>query len=264
MEGKQLENLLQGLNVFSVSEDTTVKKKNIIQYLKNSWGLNKKYCFGYFFCEILNFINVVGQMFLLDLFFGGMFMHYGTKILLLPTEDDAGRFDPMIETFPRVTKCEFYKFGPSGTKQILDYLCILPQNLLNEKIFLIMWIWFVILMCATSFQLVLRLLIFQFPILRVKLLEQRGKLGKSYDVETLVRYMHLGDFCLLYNIGKNVDAMCFKDILQGLIDMNANAPPSAPMPNVTPAYNNSFVNDLDGEGTIDLKLRKKILDDTNV
>ena len=70
-------------------------------------------------------------------------------------EDPEDRVDPMARVFPRVTKCNFKKFGlnfifisnififmvqilnlfakgPSGTLQTHDSLCVLPVNIINE------------------------------------------------------------------------------------------------------------------------------------
>lgn len=48
--------------------------------------------------------------------------------------DQEERVDPMIYVFPRMTKCHFHKFGPSGTLERHDAFCLLPLNILNEKV----------------------------------------------------------------------------------------------------------------------------------
>ena len=53
-----------------------------------------------------------------------------------PQED---RVDAMSRVFPKMTKCTFNVYGPSGTLQNLDALCVLPINVLNEKIFFVTW-----------------------------------------------------------------------------------------------------------------------------
>ena len=51
-----------------------------------------------------------------------------------------------------MTKCTFHKFGPSGTVQAFDGLCVLPLNIINEKIYVFLWFWFVTLAFITAFQ----------------------------------------------------------------------------------------------------------------
>lgn len=64
--------------------------------------------------------------------------------------DDDEAHDPLATTFPRVTQCSFKKFGASGTIETRESLCILPQNILNEKVFILMWFWFVLLATITA------------------------------------------------------------------------------------------------------------------
>ena len=45
-------------------------------------------------------------------------------------------------------------FGPSGTMQNLDGLCVLPLNILHDKVFLILWFWYFILLVMTLLQFV--------------------------------------------------------------------------------------------------------------
>ena len=55
--------------------------------------------------------------------------------------------------FHRVTKCTFHKYGPSGQIQRHDAQCILPINIINEKIFVFLWWWFILLAIMTTLDL---------------------------------------------------------------------------------------------------------------
>ena len=37
------------------------------------------------------------------------------------------RVDPMSKVFPRMTKCNFHKYGGSGTIEVIDALCVLSM-----------------------------------------------------------------------------------------------------------------------------------------
>merc|ERR1712079_807177 len=121
---------------------------------------------GYFVCDILNFVNVIGQMYFINLFLGGVFMTYSAEVLnFMNMEDDERmeRGDPMGEVFPRVTKCTFHKYGSSGTIMKLDALCVLGLNIINEKIYITLWFWFIILAILTALYTVYVVAIVSMP-----------------------------------------------------------------------------------------------------
>ena len=57
----------------------------------------------------------------------------GSDVLAMSQQDPDLRDDPLNRVFPKVAKCNFNKYGPSGTVEIFDGLCILSLNIINEK-----------------------------------------------------------------------------------------------------------------------------------
>lgn len=47
--------------------------------------------------------------------------------------------------FPSQAKCDYFNFGSSGTIHFVDSLCLLPQNVANEKIFVFLYFWMIVL-----------------------------------------------------------------------------------------------------------------------
>ena len=77
-------------------------------------------------CEFLSLANVVFQMYALNKFFDGEFYTYGLEVIRFAQMDSEIRIDPMIKIFPRMTKCQFYRYGPSSNIETVDALCLLP------------------------------------------------------------------------------------------------------------------------------------------
>ena len=78
------------------------------------------------------------------------FMFYGAKVVRfyqVPAEEAVmrGILNPMCEVFPRVASCTYWKYGSGGRQTGLDALCILALNIVIDKIYLVLWFWFVIL-----------------------------------------------------------------------------------------------------------------------
>jgi len=82
----------------------------------------------------------------LDIFLEGQFRRYGPLVSAFFAEENPhDRIDPMARLFPKMTKCTIHTFGPAGSVQTHDALCVLPLNVVNEKIFVVLWFWLVFL-----------------------------------------------------------------------------------------------------------------------
>merc|ERR1712025_365230 len=164
--------LVQELNLPIVEEDIKHDRIQIlIDYFTDTRHNHNSYTFKFFICELLNFINVVGQIYFMDFFLGGEFTKYGTDVLAMTELSPDEREDPMARVFPKMTKCTFHKFGPSGTVEKFDGLCVLPLNIINEKIYVFLWFWFIILTVITGMQVIYRIFVLSMPRLREILLK---------------------------------------------------------------------------------------------
>ncbi|KDR16624.1 Innexin inx3, partial [Zootermopsis nevadensis] len=162
------------------------KQDKLVQYISYSLHTHNGYAFGYFFCEILNFVNVVGNIFFIDKFLGNTFLSYGIKVIQMSSNDDLHRTDPMIAIFPRLTKCLFRTYGASGTIQTHDALCVLPLNILNEKIFIFLWFWFIILAALSGLALIYSIVIAMYPPIRETILIRLFKYRPPGGVDRIV------------------------------------------------------------------------------
>ena len=107
-------------------------------------------------------------------------------------------------------------YGPSGTVMNHDALCILPVNILNEKIYLAAWfIMFTLALITLSHHLVSSIIILT-PGLRRKVLclylkknrpDLRRKLTRLLDMTSY------GDWLMLFMLAKNTDAVIFSEVV---------------------------------------------------
>ena len=161
MEGKKFDNLINGLNI-SIGEKLNGEKlteegrddriQQLAEYMQTrrvDRRHHRMWALKFYFCEFLNLVNVIFQICLTNTFLGYAFSEYGLEVLSFTNEDPENRVDPMSRVFPRVTKCRFEKYGGSGTIQNFDALCVLGMNIINEKIFIFLWFWYIILAVVT-------------------------------------------------------------------------------------------------------------------
>ncbi|KAI5699570.1 hypothetical protein M8J75_005195 [Diaphorina citri] len=200
-EGGKIHALMMDLDVGICSEiEKRQKKKLLLDYLWENLRYHNWWAYRYYLCEFLSLINVIGQMFLMNRFFDGAFFTFGIDVITFMENDQEDRIDPMIFIFPRMTKCTFFKYGVSGEVERHDAVCILPLNVVNEKIYVFLWFWFLALGLLTLFNVIYRIVIIMSPRMRVYLLRMRFRLIRREAVETLVRRLH--NICFPLPTGK--------------------------------------------------------------
>lgn len=226
-EGGKIQALKMDLDICVCSnEDKRLKRKVLLEYLVSSRGHHDWYAGKYFLSELLAFANVVGQMFMLDRFFDGEFMNYGLEVIDFMQMDTEIRTDPMTRIFPKMTKCLFYKYGPSATIESVDALCLLPLNIINEKIFIFIWFWFLFLAFLTAVMIVFHLIIIACPPVRVYVLSMRFRLASLNAVAKIVRTSSVGDWFVIYMLGNNIDSIVFRDLIEDLANGSSGDPGS--------------------------------------
>merc|ERR1719312_1240458 len=152
----------------------------------------------------------------MDVFLGGEFRTYGLQAASMMQEDPEDRVDPMARVFPRVTKCTFKKFGPSGTLQTHDSLCVLPVNIINEKIYVFLWFWLLILGAITAFALLYSGFLLLAPSVRHMLLRSRAahQSGALNALDQVNRFMEVGDWKIFYILGINMEPLVFGELME--------------------------------------------------
>jgi len=181
-------------------------------------GRNTPYAFKFFFCEALNLLNVIFNSWLVNYFLEGRFSNYGLRVVqsLSSTHFD----DPMRELFPKLTTCQFERSGTGGGKPIVVFnMCVLSLNIVNDKVYLIMWFWFQLLFILTSLNLSYRAAALMTPAIRRVVLWRGAHTARWETINFISVNMPIGDWFLLRQVSKNVD----EDTFVGLIERLAEA-----------------------------------------
>jgi len=226
-EGGVMKLLTNGLTDITAFMDGDTKSDGldrIRKFYSVSGSGRGKYFLVFFFCEILNFVNIVGQIFMMDRFLGYQFTTYGTKVLAQTEGNFTERADHLNVVFPKVAKCIFKKFGVSGSIQTHDALCVLPLNIINEKIYVALWFWFIFLAAATGAFLLYRLVTIISVDLRTYVLYSiAGGMVKKDQIRAALEnpehntLQRLGDYLMLYLLTKNLNPIVVKDMYNELV-----------------------------------------------
>lgn len=218
-EANKVSNIISGLNCVVLDKDDRFSRhKGLARYLRDSMTHHNMWAVRLYLVRFVYLFNVFLNMILIDLFLGWEFSTYGMEVVSLMEDDDIGRIDPMARIFPKVTKCTMRKYGPTGTIQTHDAICILPINIINEKIYVLLWFWLLLVAMLTVLSLAYNTVILLFPsirnmMLRDSRLHSRGVVRK---LENITRQTQLGDWQLLYFLSKNMEVTVWSELITEL------------------------------------------------
>lgn len=200
-------------------EETEVRVKNIRRTMVDRMRLNQSWGAHLVFCELLNLLNILLQIHLTDKFLDGAFYSLGPKVW---RERWSSQMDALDVIFPKVTKCHFRKFGPSGSLQMHDTLCVMALNIINEKIFTILWFWYAFVLVSTVLAIIWRvvtLLMFQnkhfsFYVFRYA----KPSKYDRHELEAAIKNCNFSNWMFLFFLANNLSEFLFKKVLYQLSD----------------------------------------------
>ncbi|KAB7506475.1 Innexin inx1 [Armadillidium nasatum] len=123
-------------------------------YVTRTMKQHSRYAISFLFVEIFGVFIAILNLFLTNAFLGGEFFSFGpaaVKYIQSPAYDFN---NPLNEVFPKVGKCTWYKYGPTGTIQVHDAMCVLPLNIVNEKTYICLWVVYITTAVVTSIILI--------------------------------------------------------------------------------------------------------------
>ncbi|RWS26116.1 innexin inx2-like protein [Leptotrombidium deliense] len=244
-EGSRLTDMIEDLRDNHIDSLTPFHKSRILQDVADAMYTGNFFIFYYVLADIMCLLNVLAQTWFTNLFLGGGFSTLGYDWYIYKLNDTSKFNDPLLRIFPRQVKCTYHKYGFTGTLEKIDSLCLLPQNIVNEQIFLFLWVWYVFLIFATIFILFIRIL-YIFPFFRYMVLQSNSPCYNKIKLRLICK--NLGNWFVLYKIARNIKPSFFvvllDDLMEEHFDKNGTRKPSE-----------MFRSELANQVKIDLKVR---------
>jgi len=140
--------------------------------------------------KVFYFINLIVQLFALNIFLGADYHLYGLRFL---NDLFAGRDVPsssagpafgvgdgsIMSRFPRVSLCDFNIQQSGGTQHSHTVQCVLSINLFNEKIYAFLWFWYAFVAFSTVASFARWLWAVGWRCNRIKYVRRHLKVGPS-------------------------------------------------------------------------------------
>ncbi|GFT46218.1 innexin shaking-B [Nephila pilipes] len=203
------------------------RMENLVFYVIRTWNKHNWYAAEYMLCEFFAVINVICQFYLTDRFFEGYFWKYGINVIqfaLLP--EDYKIFqnatletqnNPMVVLFPRVTKCIFRMYGRTSTVETFDVLCVMTLNNINDKFYLFLWFWLIILTVLSVLEFIKDMTLVFSPDFRAYALCMRTSFIDERKIRMILRKASFGDWFLLDLLSLNLEQTFYTEFINVLV-----------------------------------------------
>ena len=221
----------EGMKKMTMDKET--REKIAKQFLDLTNNFTRTYFITFVLFEVMYLFLGIAVFLLLDSFLDGKFMTYGLdafehfkgKTEITSITDRVTKatidvpLDPMCSVFPTVVSCTIKTFAVvEGAKDTKNTICMLGQNIMNQKIFLVLWLWFTILWCVSLCQIIYRVTTILVPSTQEWTIQFLLK-STDKDLLTAIRKLKLrngnvGNWFLLTQIGSNSDPYAFRQFLE--------------------------------------------------
>jgi hypothetical protein len=193
------------------------------------WNHHRTYFLHFAIAKIANIAICVGHIYVMNSMCGGLLINHGPFLWGMAMQDPQTRTDPLAMLFPQVAKCDFFHYGPSGTPQKVDALCILNMNAFSEKVFLTLCSWMCVLTVLSCIQLGWGVLLIAFGMCQsarsVRFFcyfpKTSPKMQRLVHLHILSRHANLADWFILYLIKKNVPSALFSCLLEDIDELTS-------------------------------------------
>ena len=187
--------------------------------------------FLYLLVKLFYVANAIGQLFLLNSFIGTGYTMYGFDVL---HELTTGTDWSPSRRFPRVTMCAF-KVRRLGAIHNFNVQCVLPINLFNEKIYIFIWFWLVLVAVVSCFSFISWLYRSIFKRDRIKYvrrhLKYAGKIKRETDKTVSHKfsedYLRQDGVFVMRLVAKNTNDLISTEIVGALWEQFKNKPLAA-------------------------------------
>lgn len=93
-------------------------------------------------------------------------------------------------------------------------LCVLPLNIINEKIYIALWFWFIFIAIMSGLSLIYRCTLLISPQVRLQTLRLRSRMVNFHTLRYVFDKCDIGDWFLLLQLARNIDPLTYKELIE--------------------------------------------------
>lgn len=224
MHGSQRETEVRNLAEY-IADTVAVFTPRMHYHKKRVQRSGKNATFLYLTTKFFYVANIVGQLYMLNHFLGGQYLSWGYHTWMSVA---AGEEWAESEVFPRVILCDF-TVRKLANNQNYTVQCVIMLNMINEKLYLFLWFWFIFVGFCTLINFFYYLIIMIVPCARAQVVlwnvNKRELKMSGLSGDDMRRFVH--DFLrpdgvlVLKFVGEHVNGRISRELVLELIKIFA-------------------------------------------
>ena len=105
----------------------------------------------------------------------------------------------MCEVFPKVAACNYKRYGMGGREDGRNAICILGLNMINDKVFVLVWVWHCLLVIMGVVRVLTRTI--QLCSARIRMFLVQMKMHRYFNKNA--HMVHIRHYILHCSIGQS-------------------------------------------------------------
>ncbi|KAA0202816.1 hypothetical protein HAZT_HAZT002865 [Hyalella azteca] len=217
IDRKKFKNILGDLDSLHLKNEGGNEEllEKSVHYAVESLGTHTAYAARFFMCEVIALVISIGNLFVTNALLGGDFFEFGNTAISYLFGDVTDLTNPLNVVFPKITKCTWSKFGPTGSIQSFDALCVLPLNIVNEKTYVMLWLVYIVSTTIAAAAVLWHFLLILSSGLRHNYLVLRLKDDETKEVySSMKKKLNYGDWFLIKHLSTKMMPTYFEAWLE--------------------------------------------------
>lgn len=210
---------LKKLPTKELSDDWINQRTQLIAYIKNiGKSHHRLFAIKYLFCEFITIIINILVMAFMNLVIDDFWDEYRSAAYSLLTLDFHRFYKDSSRLFPKQASCHFYTYDLNRYTRHGNSVCYFPQNSLNDKIFAILYIWYIFIITWAILHLFVMIALYSIKCLQFK--QIRRMIGRPVTACECQYLSGNGDFGIWFTLRifrRNMHLAHFQDLCTGLL-----------------------------------------------
>lgn len=207
----------------------------VVRYFVKKLNKHSIYSVKHFSVKALSLVNLVIQITTIDALLVNRFTGLGLDIYSLNRVDSR---DTLSKLFPRAVICDLSDYWSEGSDSGLSpsdestvransnrVICLLPINLMVEKIFIFLWFWFILSLIVTAFDTLFYLSNFLSKKIRFISLMNDCHICDKSPMHAVIDRSSFGDWLLFRLLSHNLNSFDFSEIIAKLANKYSDEQP---------------------------------------